>query len=204
MKINVKKIEDDLEGNWWNHISIADFSFQETITNRSEYEVKLDDILIHKQILDGDNFPTIVYHKIVKEGTNIITNAQVKNLLEDRLVKYIKKNKTFPNFCSVAKFFKNGAAQVNYKPTRYDSFALKIIPEVHNITDVKEFLSKVKTTKSKTPSKAKEWDIASKSNPRNKYTVIYSPGRGWTCTCPQYTFRKATCKHIQECKNKIR
>ena len=59
MKININNIMDDLEGKWWNHISVAKFGFLERISsNLNDFSVDVDDILIHKEIKSGESFPT--------------------------------------------------------------------------------------------------------------------------------------------------
>ena len=72
MKININNIKDDLEGEWWNFISVSKFGFLSKISNLSDYSVEIDDILIHKEIREGERFPTIRYHKVVKNGTTEI------------------------------------------------------------------------------------------------------------------------------------
>ena len=194
-------MKDELKGNWWNHIKVKDFTFLEKISVSKQHEVELGDILIHKQIQEGDNFPTVVYHKITKEGTEIITNAKAKELLAVSLVEYIKAKGEYPNFCKFDKMFKNGNAQVNYKPTEFDNYSIKLIPAVLNIKDLEAFLKKVKPAKTKTPAGMHEWEIASSSDPNKKYTVAYKDGR-WSCTCPSYAYRRK-CSHIDKCKGKI-
>ncbi|MFX1234143.1 MAG: hypothetical protein ACFFBY_06230 [Promethearchaeota archaeon] len=211
MKININGIQDDLEGDWWLHLHSSNFGFQRSISNLPNHEVKEGDILIHKQIKEGERFPTIRYHKITDKGTNIIDNKEVKELLIINLVDYIRKNKRLPYACTVAKFFKNGAAQVNYKPTEYDNFALKIIPEEHGVNKLEEFLkdllsseNPIKPEKSKIADVLeKQWKIRSSSDPNKKYIVKYTEEGSWSCSCPQFTFRRLECKHIKECKKKL-
>jgi len=59
-------------------------------------------------------------------------------MLGKKLVEYIRKNKKFPYACKFSKFFKNGAAQINYNPTQHDKFPLKIVPKEHGISDIEE------------------------------------------------------------------
>ncbi|MEM2000510.1 MAG: helicase-related protein [Candidatus Caldarchaeum sp.] len=43
------------------------------------------------------------------------------------------------------------------------------------------------------------WTVPSQSNPAIKYTVVFD-GEKFTCTCPDYTFRRKDCKHIYAVK----
>ena len=201
---------DDLGGKWWNHISVAKFGFLERISsNLNDYSVDVDDILIHKEIKSGERFPTIRYHKVTKDSTIEIQNKEVKGVLQKRLVKYIRDNKKFPFACGLAKFFKNGSAQVNFTPTQYDKFVLKIIPNEHNIDSTEEFFkdletdtNPIKSDSSKKQTSGKQWLIESSSDKTKKYTISLQNNGSWTCTCPQYVYRKAECRHIKQCKNK--
>jgi hypothetical protein len=211
MKININTIEDDLEGKWWLHIHSSNFGFQGRISDLNSHEISVDDILIHKQIKEGDRFPTIRYHKVLDKGTSRVENDAVKELLASKLVDYVRKHKKLPYSCKVAKFFSNGSAQINYKPTDYDSFALKIVPKVHGVNNTEVFFKNLTSSENpikvepKAPSKApgKQWEIPSSTDPNKKYTVTYTEDGNWTCTCPQFAFRRAECKHIKECKKKL-
>ncbi|MEM0444063.1 MAG: helicase-related protein [Candidatus Caldarchaeum sp.] len=43
------------------------------------------------------------------------------------------------------------------------------------------------------------WTVPSQSNPSVKYTVVFD-GEKFTCTCPDYVYRKKECKHIYAVK----
>jgi len=209
MKINIFEVKDDLEGNWWHHIHSSNFGFLGKIPNLKDHEVKVDDILIHKEIKEGENFPTIRYHLIIEDGTMLVKNDEVKEVLARKLVNYVQKNGKFPFACSLAKIFQNGNAQVNYKPTQFESFALKIVPNLHGIEDTDQFFNNLGTIRSnpiqdsKLESRpAKQWVIESSSDPTWKYTVSRDGDGSWSCTCPHWSFRKTECKHIKQCKSK--
>ena len=60
---------------------------------------------------------------------------------------------------------------------------------------------KIKVSKIKEePKDSLTFDMPSSSNPNKVYEVKFQNGK-WTCTCPQYTYRKAECKHIRSCKD---
>jgi len=210
MKININSIEDDIGGKWWNYISASNFGFCEKISNLDDYLVENDDILIHKQIISGDRFPTIRYHKVTEDGASVeIKNAKVKEVLQKRLIAYVKENKKFPYACELVKLFKNGNVQVNFTPMQYYKFVLKIIPAEHNIDDLESFFKGLETdpnpiqsSSSKKQTSAKQWIIESSSDKTKKYTVSLRGSGSWTCTCPQYVYRKSECKHIKQCKGK--
>ncbi len=139
MKIDLGTIHDDIDGDWWLHARAADFGFLEKIKDRANHDVDIDDILIHKKILEGERFPTIRYHVVTASGTRPATNPEAKDVLARSLVKFVKARGTLPWACIFVKLFKNGAAQVDYAPTQWDKFALKVEPADHGISDVQAF-----------------------------------------------------------------
>jgi len=216
MKINIFNIKDDLGGNWWHYINASNFGFLSKITNLNGYNVEEDDILIHKEIKEGDRFPTIRYHLIIEDGTKLIKNDEVKEILADKLVEYVRENKRFPFACHLAKIFKNGNAQIDYKPTQFESFALKIIPKMYKIENIEDFFEGLETEKFNPIQSSqkiqtieselipvKSWTIESSSDPNKSYTVSRNEDGSWSCTCPHWTYRKTECKHIKKCKSKI-
>lgn len=216
MKINIFDIKDDLEGNWWHHIHASNFGFLDKITDQKSHEVEVDDILIHKEIKEGERFPTIQYHLITEKGIKTFSKSVVSEVLTNNLVCYIQENKKFPFACSLAQIYKNGNGKVNYKPTQFDSFSLKIVPEIHDIENTEDFFEGLETeksnpirpiqpiqTKDAETKPAQHWTIKSSSDPTKSYTVSRNEDGSWSCTCPHWTYRKTECKHIKQCKSKI-
>lgn len=210
MKINLNKVDDGLGGEWWHHIHSSNFGFSEKLADIDNYEVQEGDVLIHKEIQEGERFPAIKYHVVSGKTSHIAEKKEVNELLGMRLVEEVKKNKKFPYACKFTKFFKNGAAQINYNPTQHDKFPMKIVPKQHDISDIEEFLKDLKT-EGKNPiaqqagdkeGAVNQWDIASSSDPSKVYTVTKKAKGTFECTCPQFKFRKKICKHITECKTK--
>jgi len=215
MNINIFDIKDDLGGDWWHHINMSNFGFLNKIIDLKSHNVGEDDILIHKEIKEGDKFPTIRYHLIAGDETKIVKNDKVKEVLAEKLVEYVRENKRFPFACHLAKIFKNGNAQVDYKPTQFESFALKIIPKMHGIENTEEFFEGLETeisypvqsnqliqSKDAEFKPAQHWTIESSSDPAKNYTVTRSEDGSWSCTCPHWTYRKTECKHIKQCRPK--
>ena len=210
MKINLNKLDDGLEGDWWHHIHSSNFGFSMKLADVDNYEVQKGDILIHKEIKEGETFPTIRYHVVTDKGSHVVDKNEVKEILGNCLIEYIRKKKKFPYACKFSKFFKNGAAQVNYAPSQHDKFPLKIIPKEHEIPNIEDFFKNLKT-EGKNPftpqtsdkeSGARQWDVASSSDKTKVYTVTKKADGSFECTCPQFRFRKKVCKHITECKDK--
>ena len=209
MQLNLLGLKDDLGGNWWHHVSASNFGFLEKIPDLKSHSVEPGDFLIHKEKKEGDRFPTIRYHLVLKKGTKTIENIEAKEYLAENLVGFVKHEGRFPFACTLAKIFKNGSAQVNYKPTGFDNFALKISPKTHGIDDVESFFSELETVK-ENPSQAgqvevevgseNKWEVPSSSNPSKTYTVERKANGTWSCTCPQYLYRKQECKHIKKYK----
>ena len=209
MKIDLNKLDDDLGGDWFHHIHASNFGFLMKLGGIKNYEVEKDDIIIHKEILEDANFPTIKYNVIEDKGSHIADKNEVKEILGKSLVEYVKKNKKLPYACKFKKFFKNGAAQIDFNPSQYEKFPIKIVPKDHGISDLEEFFKDLKSEqvnpakpqKGDTVSGVKQWEIASSSDKSKVYTVTQKGDGSFTCTCPQFVFRKKVCKHISECKS---
>jgi len=95
MKINLNKLDDELEGDWWHHIHSSNFGFSMKLADVDNYEVQKGDILIHKEIKEGEKFPTIKYYVVTDKGSHIADKNEVKEILGKRLVEDIRKNKKF-------------------------------------------------------------------------------------------------------------
>ncbi|MBN2150986.1 MAG: hypothetical protein JW839_06060 [Candidatus Lokiarchaeota archaeon] len=140
MQIDLTTIQDDIGGDWWLHHRAKDFGFLDKINDKSTHDVEVDDILIHKKILEGERFPAIRYHVVTAGGgTRPATNPEAKEVMAGSLVAFVKANNRLPFACTFAKVFKNGAAQVDYAPTTWDKFAIKVEPAAHGIGDARAF-----------------------------------------------------------------
>ncbi len=196
MLINLTKIDDGLKGPWWNHVKVANFDFINKVENIESLAVEENDILIHKEIKEGERFPTIRYYFITPKGAEASENAKIKEILAKNLILYKKEKGKLPPKCEVIKYFKNGNVQIDYIPGNFDKFSLKIDPKEHAIDDARNFFGDA--------SKAQKWTIVSSRDSSKKYTVSFDGKGGWKCTCPQFVFRKTECKHIKECKSKLK
>jgi hypothetical protein len=209
MRIDLNKLDDELGGDWFHHIHASNFAFLTKLADIENYEVKKDDIIIHKEIMEDQSFPTIKYNVIEDKGSHVADKNEVKEILGKKLVEYVKKNKKLPFACNFKKFFKNGAAQIDYNPSQYDKFPIKIVPKNHGILDLEGFLNglkseqinPVKPQKGDKVSGVKQWEVPSSSDKSKVYTVTQKADGSFTCTCPQFVYRKKVCKHISECKS---
>ena len=118
----------------------------------------------------------------------------------------MKKNKILPFACQFKKIFKNGAVQVDYVPSQHDKFPIKIVPKEHGISDTEQFFKNLKSEQTN-PAKPqvegkesgiKEWKIPSSSDKSKVYTVTRKADGSFSCTCPQFVYRKKVCKHISQ------
>ncbi|MHA1191878.1 MAG: hypothetical protein ACTSP9_06230 [Promethearchaeota archaeon] len=209
MKIDLNKLDDELGGDWFHHITVSNFGFLIKLAGIENYEVEKDDIIIHKEIMEENNFPTMKFNVIEEKGSRIADKNEVKEILGKNLIEYVKKKKKLPFACKFKKFFKNGAAQIDYNPSQYDKFPIKIVPKDHGISDLEEFFKDLKSEQIN-PAKpqegdkvrgVKQWEIASSSDKSKVYTVTQKVDGSFTCTCPQFVFRKKVCKHISECQS---
>jgi len=128
--IDINTIKDDLAGPWWQHVKAADFIAVETINMTSSgHAVNEGDVLVHKQVLPGEQYPSIRYHVVSQDGsTRPVTNQEVKDLLGNFLLAFIEKTGHLPPNCKFSKRFKNGSVQVDFEPQKNLKFALKIVP----------------------------------------------------------------------------
>ncbi len=137
-KIDIMEVvEDELEGRWFHYLRSRDFAWQSTIPDQSNMEVEEDDILIHKQILEGDRFPQVRYHQVFEDEAFLVDGGDVRDMLAGKLSEFLKEHNKLPFACKFAKVFKNGKVQIDYNPTGYDNFALKLEPSQLPLNHIK-------------------------------------------------------------------
>ena len=125
--INLEEVSDKLEGKWWHFIRAQDFAFLSRIPDQSALEVEDDDVLIHKQIEEGEKFPTKVFHVIMDGDAFSLDGKEIREGLADKCAAYINEYDKLPFSCSFKKIQKkDGMVIINYSPTGYDKFQLKI------------------------------------------------------------------------------
>ena len=75
-------------------------------------------------------FPDINYFVVMDNVTTKepirVLNKMVKSHLGDKLIEFVQKAHKLPYACKIIKYFKNGNIQVDYKPTKWDRFAIDI------------------------------------------------------------------------------
>ena len=126
MKFNLDELDnvsDGLFGRWWVHINSENFVYSKNIL---ENEVKDDDILIHKEIKEGERFPTLRYHTILDNEILEINGKIAREMLSIKLKEYILKHKKIPFSCEYNKIQRNGLVIFKYSPTSFDNYTLKI------------------------------------------------------------------------------
>lgn len=130
MKINLNDIIDEFESHWWHYIRAKDFAFLSSIPDFEAVEVFDDDILLHKEIKEGDRFPSKIYHIIVDGEPLQINGQDVRDMLSEKLTEYIKTEKKLPFGCKLNKILKTGnKIVIDYNPNGFDNFQLKFLPE---------------------------------------------------------------------------
>ncbi|MHA1798502.1 MAG: hypothetical protein ACTSVY_08650 [Candidatus Helarchaeota archaeon] len=177
MKLNLTNIKDELQGDWWHHVDLAQFYFTYKIEDQENLEVKEGDILIHKEIKEGERFPTIRFH--VVEDKNKIRNIERQELYElltGRLIEYIEKKRKLPPNCKLTRVFKNGNIQIEYTPTKFDRFIMKFNPKKVGNEQAQEFLNNLIKEVLKEP---KEWPIPSSSKKDTYYKVKVNANGKW-------------------------
>jgi len=198
MKLNLSAIKDELQGDWWHHVDSTQFYFTYKIEDQENLDVKIGDILIHKEIKEGERFPTIRFHLVEdKNKTRNIERQELYEIFTVQLIEYIERKQKLPPNCKLTRVFKNGNIQIEYTPTKFDRFIMKFNPKKVANEQVQEFLDNLAKGTLKGP---KEWTIPSSSDEKKYYTVRVNGSGKWSCTCPQFTFSKKECKHIMACK----
>lgn len=123
MKLDLDNVNDGLFGRWWIYIDSENFIFLKDVP---ENEVKDDDILIHKEIKEGETFPTLRYHIILDDDILEIDGKIAREMLSTKLKEFILKHKKIPYSVDFTKIQKNGLVIFKYSPTKFDNFQLKI------------------------------------------------------------------------------
>jgi hypothetical protein len=136
--IDINTVKDDLSGPWWHHVKVADFKLVEIINlTSSGHAVNEGDVLVHKQVLPGEQYPSVRYHAVSPGGsTRPVTNQEVRELLGKSLLAFIEKTGFLPPNCTFIKRFKNGSVQMDFEPSKSVRFALKIVPADSKVTDL--------------------------------------------------------------------
>jgi len=124
MNLDLDNVSDGLFSHWWNYIDSENFVFQKKVP---ENDVKDDDILIHKEIKEGETFPTLRYHTILDEEILEIDGKIAREMLSSKLKEFIIKHKKMPYSVNFNKIQKNGVVIFKYSPTKFDNFQLKIL-----------------------------------------------------------------------------
>lgn len=130
IKINLTEADDELNSHWWVRIRSSDFAFQTRIPNQEQAEAENDDIFIHKEILEGDRYPSIRYHTILDGELLPIEGKDAREILSKNLMEFIKQNKKLPFNCEFKSVNKgNHKINIYYSPNPNDNFKLVIPPE---------------------------------------------------------------------------
>ena len=130
IKVNLNEADDELNSHWWVRIRSSDFAFQSRIPNQEQAEGENEDIFIHKEILEGDRYPTIRYHTILDEELLPIDGKDAREILAKKMAEFIKKNNRLPfktEFKSVSKG--NHKINLKYSPNPNENFKLVLFPE---------------------------------------------------------------------------
>lgn len=146
MKVNLFDVKDQYgyESKWWKHISSATFGFHDKLNDIGSYEVEENDILYLNQRAPEGYFEKF-WFIVTDMGVERTDLAEVKEVLSERLVDFVKTNKKFPYCCIVAKIFKNKKVQVNFEPSDFDKVVFKFSPGDFGIEDVQEFFEGLST-----------------------------------------------------------
>ncbi|MHA2018373.1 MAG: hypothetical protein ACTSXY_08870 [Promethearchaeota archaeon] len=165
IKMDLNNVNDGLNGFWWNYIDSENFNF---LNNVPQNDVKDDDILIHKEIKEGDRFPTLRYHTVLADEVLEINGKEARKILARKLTEFILKHKKLPDSCDFKKIQKNGLVIFKYSPTAFDNFQLKIplgdFDLELELDEAEEFFSKIENIDGKTGTGSKKIKLM-KENP---------------------------------------
>ncbi|WP_457559208.1 hypothetical protein [Candidatus Harpocratesius sp.] len=154
VKLNLFEAGDGLNSSWWIRIRSNDFAFQYSISDQEQADAEEDDILIHKEILDGDRYPTKRYHLVLDGELAQIDGKVAREILSEKVANYIKNHSKLPFQCEFTKVVKTGPKiNLYYNPNESDGFKLTLLPEwifenheEKSIKELEEFFKKLPKT----------------------------------------------------------
>lgn len=172
MKINIDDLDDDLDGRWWHYIRACDFAFQSRIPNQNEVEVNDDDVLLHKEIKEGERFPSKRFHLIMDGEAFQVEGNEIRDILTKKLGEYLKVHNKLPFGCIFQKLQKNGVAIINYNPNNFDNFQLRLSPVMieKQEDEMEEFIKTLEEEKTNLLGDAD--DITLKIKPISEHPIL--------------------------------
>ncbi|MCF2139904.1 MAG: hypothetical protein K9W44_07610 [Candidatus Lokiarchaeota archaeon] len=130
VKINLTEAGDGLNSYWWIRIRSNDFAFQSRITDQEQAEAEEDDIFIHKEILEGDRYPTKRYHIVIDDELVQIDGKVAREILSKKVANYINDQSKLPFQCKFTRVVKTGPKiNLYYDPNQSDGFKLTLLSE---------------------------------------------------------------------------
>lgn len=124
LPIDIAKVKenDSLEGFWWYYIR-NDFAFQKSIgkTHYNAFDVTDMSILVHKQVVGEDKFPTTRYHIIIHENKEpksyVLDGKDIRKYLAQNFTKYVQTYHKLPFGCKIHKESANSdILTISYEP----------------------------------------------------------------------------------------
>lgn len=124
MQIDIEQVNqnDSLEGFWWHYIR-NDFAFQKSIGKSyyNAFEVSDQSVLVHKQKVGDDKFPTTRYHLVMFDNesvdTYLLDGKDIRKYLAMNFVSFVKNHHQLPFACHITKESPNREKiTINYAP----------------------------------------------------------------------------------------
>ncbi|MFA5731612.1 MAG: hypothetical protein WC934_06375 [Acidithiobacillus sp.] len=128
--VNLYTLDSDMKGTWWHRIHSKNFGFLERIPMLKNCKVCNGDILIHKFLYEGDRLPTKRYFVLMDKQAFNEDGREVRKILAKFLAKYIYTYKILPYKCEFSKASLNEVVQIDYSPSKWENYALKLTPSL--------------------------------------------------------------------------
>lgn len=145
---DLTQLDPDMDSFWWHRITGKNFAFKEKIVSQKRCKIHIGDVLIHKKKVEGKMFPDINYFLVLDNGLSKepikVINKMIKSHLGEKIIEFVQKYHKLPYACKFIKAFKNGNVQIDYKPTKWDKFAIDISVKKgqrYNIEELQDFLT---------------------------------------------------------------
>ncbi|MBD3404566.1 MAG: hypothetical protein GF411_00345 [Candidatus Lokiarchaeota archaeon] len=93
-----------------------------------------------RETLDtGQSIITTKYGVAKEDGVKSISKNSATTIILQQMIKYMKERNAYPTNTEIVREYANGNVELEYKPSNYDRFVIKISPEILG-DDVIQFL----------------------------------------------------------------
>ncbi len=139
-------------------------------TPRIKKSVRIGAVIFTKkrETLDtGQQIITTTYGVAYEDGIKIMDKRDVSKVLATQMVEYMRAKKMYPPNTAITRTYTNGNADLEFSPSEYDSFVIRITPELIR-GDVEDFLHDLDDFKEPSSDESEErWKIEAAKSGRS-------------------------------------